>query len=322
MIGKHRRIPIETNSEATFQTWIGENGSYKQVIGSTVPASWQDAAQTLTLSRGLVIVLGDVDSGKSTLCAYLANTTLHHNLHSSIIDGDVGQADIGPPTTVSSSTISKHIFSLQELRPERSYFVGDTSPSTVPDKHVHSILRLKDKLSEENDITILNTDGWLRENQAIDHKLELLESLRPGLVLGLGPDPQLDKILEVQQYPSRRLEASKHVLTRTREQRKKSREEAYRRFLQNSRSINLRLNKIELRAFKTPRQERIDQKASHRGTLAGLLDNEGALLSIGRIERIEAGLARVTTPLTEMPRIIELGAVVLSSAFNEVGFES
>src|SRR5207245_11603279 len=104
-------------------------------------------------------ILGDGGAGKSALCTYLANVRIGHRVRTSIIDGDVGQADIGPPTTTSSSTVSKHILNLQELRPERSYFIGDTSPSSVPDKLVNSIARLTDELSTGSDTTILNTDG-------------------------------------------------------------------------------------------------------------------------------------------------------------------
>jgi polynucleotide 5'-hydroxyl-kinase GRC3/NOL9 len=268
----------------------------------------------------LAFILGDVDSGKSTLCTYLANT-LDHRIPTSIIDGDVGQADIGPPTTTSSSTVTKHIFSLQELRPERSYFIGDTSPSSVPDKLVQSITVLKDKISTGSEITILNTDGWVREDEAVEHKLQLLDSLRPDFVLALSLDHELDRILELQKCPILRLEASSFARTRTREERKKAREEGYRRFLKNPKHLDLRLNAIKLRMFNSPKQQRLDQAISHRGTITGLLDEKGELLSIGRIERIANGIVSLTTTGEETPRTIELGAVILSSRFDEIGYE-
>jgi polynucleotide 5'-kinase involved in rRNA processing len=300
---------------------MGEAGLCRQVIGSTIPPSWQDAAEVLRRSRGLAVILGDVDAGKSTLCVYIANTCLDYKVRTCIIDGDVGQAHIGPPTTISSSTVSKHILRLQELRPERSYFIGDNSPSSVPDKLVQSITRLKNELSTGNEITILNTDGWVREGEAVEHKLELLHNLRPNLVLGLCIDHELDRILELQQCPTLRLKASSFGRTRTREERKKAREEGYRRFLQNPRHLDLRLNTIKLRMFNAPKQQRLDQASTHKGTLAGLLDEKGVLLSIGRIVRIGNGIVRITTTAEETPRTVELGAVILSSKFEEVGYE-
>jgi len=269
----------------------------------------------------LAVILGDVDSGKSTLCTYLANTCLDHRVRTSIIDGDVGQADIGPPTTTSSSTISKHIFNLQELPPERSYFIGHTSPSPVPDKLVQSITHLKDKIPTRSEITVLNTDGWVREVEAVEHKLQLLDSLRPDLVLALTLDHELDHILELQKRPTLRLEASSFARSRTRDERKKAREEGYRRFLKNPIHLDLRLNTIKLRMFNAPKQQRLDQTITRRGTITGLLDDKGELLSIGRIERIRNGTVRITTSTEETPRTLELGAVILSTRFDEIGYE-
>jgi len=320
-VAKHRRIPVETDTDALLQVRMGDSGVCRQVNGSTISPSWRDAAEVLRRTRGFSVILGDVDTGKSTLCTYLVNTCLDHRIRISVIDGDVGQADIGPPTTSSSSTVSNHIFSLQELRPERSYFIGDTNPSSVPDKLVQSIARLKDELSTGSEITILNTDGWVREDEAVQHKLQLLSSLQPDLVLGLSLDHELDHILELQQGPTMRLEASSFARTRTKEERKKAREHGYRRFLRNAKHLNLRLNAIKLRTFNTPRQQRIDQASAHNGTLAGLLDEKGILLSIGRIVRIGNGIVRITTTAEQMPRTVELGAVILSPRFNEIGYE-
>jgi len=269
----------------------------------------------------LAVILGDVDSGKSTLSTFLANTCIDHRVQTSVIDGDVGQADIGPPTTTSSSTVNKHIVNLQELRPERSYFVGDTSPSSIPDKLVQSITHLKDKIPTRSEITILNTDGWVREDEAVEHKLKLLDRLRPDLVLALGLDHELDHILELQKRPTLRLESSSFARRRTREERKKAREEGYRRFLKNPIRLDLRLNTIKLRMFNAPKQQRLDQTSMHKGTLVGILDETGELLSIGRIERIGNGIIRITTKAEETPRTVEIGAVILSSRSEEIRYE-
>jgi polynucleotide 5'-kinase involved in rRNA processing len=247
---------------------------------------------------------------------------LENGIRTGVIDGDVGQADIGPPTTISSSTVSNHIIGLHDLKPERSHFIGDTSPSSVSAKLVKALTHLRDEFSARSEIVILNTDGWVRDEEAIRYKLDLLNSLRPSLVLGLSYTNELDPILERQQFTTLRLEASRFTRTRTREERKKTREEGYRRFLRNSKLLDLDLNRIKLRMYNKSRQERIDQDVTHRGTLAGLLDQKGMLLSIGRIVRIRSGVVHVTTATEERPRIVELGAVILSSRFDEVGYES
>ena len=161
----------------------------------------------------------------------------------------------------------------------------------------------------------------MRDEEAVSYKLQLLHSLQPNLLLGLSSNKELDPILEQQQWTTLRLEVSNCARTRTREERKKTREEGYRRFFQNPKHLNFNLNTIKLRTFNKSRQQRIDQDSTYIGTLAGLLDEEGMLLSIGRIARIQNGIIRVTTTTGEKPRIVELGAVILSSRFDEVGYE-
>jgi polynucleotide 5'-hydroxyl-kinase GRC3/NOL9 len=321
VVSKFRRIPIETNEEAVFQVKVGQNGVYKQVNGSSIPPGWREAGDILRQSLGLAVILGDVNVGKSTLSTYLANTCFDHGIRTSIIDGDIGQADIGPPTTTSSSTVSNHILGLQDLKPEQSHFIGDTSPSGVAAKLVQSITHLKEEIAARSEVMILNTDGWVRDEEAVSYKLQLLNSLQPNLVLGLSSNNELNPILEHHQYPTLKLEASPFARTRTKEERKNTREEGYRRFFQNPKHLDLNLNTIKLRTFNKSRQQRIDQDSTQRGTLAGLLDGRGMLLSIGRIARIQNGIVRVTTTTEERPRIVELGAVILSSRFAEVGYE-
>ena len=273
-------------------------------------------------TRGVAVILGDADAGKSTLCTYLANRCTQSGIITRIIDADVGQADIGPPTTTSRSTVSGNVFNLRELKPEKAYFIGATSPSTVEEKHIQSIQRLSQDVRDSDTITIVNTDGWIREERAIEHKLQLLTTLRPDLVLGLSTDHELESILALQKSPVLQLEASKFARTRTRDERKKTREEGYKRFLQNSYGREFRINKVKLRMYNSPQQQRLDQRSTHRGTLAGLLDENGALLSIARILEIRNGTTRLTTSTQKNPTAIELGGIVLSSRFAEVGFES
>jgi hypothetical protein len=85
--------------------------------------------------------------------------------------------------------------------------------------------------------------------------------------------------------------------------------------------LDLRLDRTKLRMFNVPKQQRIDQTTTHRGTIAGLLEENGEMLSIGRIVRIENGVIRVTTTAEETPRVVELGAVILSSKFDEIRYE-
>src|SRR5439155_8683911 len=122
---------------------------------------------------------------------------------------------------------------------------------SVTAKLVQSITHLKDEISRgRSEVIILNTDGWVRDEEAVSYKLQLLHSLQPNLLLGLSSNKELDPLLEQQQWTTLRLEVSSCARTRTREERKKTREEGYRRYFRNSKHINYNLNTIKLITLK------------------------------------------------------------------------
>ena len=92
-----------------------------------VPASWE---QALAAARqgGTLLLLGAVDSGKSTLAAILAAGAWEAGRVTAVVDADVGQASIGPPTCVSLGWVRSEIERLEELDLEALDFVGSPSP--------------------------------------------------------------------------------------------------------------------------------------------------------------------------------------------------
>jgi polynucleotide 5'-hydroxyl-kinase GRC3/NOL9 len=316
------RIPIEPRTEMILDVRLSHGSKYTIVEGSTIPTGWREAAQIVQQSPGTVIILGEVDSGKSSLCTLLANESLGHGLGVEVIDGDIGQADIGPPATISSSKTRHQVFSLQDLTPDKSLFMGNTSPSTVSDKLIHGLVRLGKEAAASSDVLLVNTDGWIQEDEALRHKTRLLDELRPDLVLGIFSDRELDPLLELQATTSLKLGKSPYARPRSREERKRAREFGYRRFLQKANPDELRLSQVRLRRYDyETRPLRLNGNQNLRGVLAGLLDEEEELLSIGRVERFADGLLSLTTVTREHPAIVELGAIVLSPQLEEIGFD-
>lgn len=317
---EERQLPIETGKGASIEVELGPGGNCKEVEGSTIPSNWREASQITRQSRGVVTILGDVDSGKSTLCTFLANECFKHGVKSSIIDADIGQADIGPPATISLSSLRQHIFGLQDLSPETSLFMGDTSPSSISAKLSRGLVRLRET-AREAEVLLVNTDGWVQGGEAFLYKTQLLSELGPDLVFGISSDGELDELLEHQKAATLKLNRSNYARSRTREERKRAREYGYRRFLHDGGRLQLRLREVKLRSFNSYVQLRVGEDENLLGVLAGLLDAKENLLSIGRVENLGNEFLTVRTPAVETPRIVELGAVVLSPSYGELGFE-
>ena len=319
MIEETRQEPIYATDNTLLEIRRGSGSSWTAVRGSTMPQAWNEAAQVVERQRGICVIIGEVGSGKSSLCTFLANKCLENVEKVGVVDVDVGQADIGPPTTISSSVVQEPIIGLHKAAVDLSFFIGDTSASSVPDKVVNLATRLKKSVMSSAGIGIVNTDGWLADFNAIRHKLLLLDEIQPDLVIGLGrSDEIINPLLEKVKFACLRLPSSSFARERSKEERKKAREAGYRRFLQGSHKFGVS-PETRVRMFDHPEQTVFPENRRFRGFVAGLLNEDEALLSIGRINRVDGGKVLVETRMNEMPAILEMGNIALSAKYEEVG---
>jgi len=320
IIEEPRQEPIYATDNAVLEIRRGPGSSWTIVSESTVPPAWSEAADIVNRQRGVCVIIGEVDSGKSSLCTFLANKCLENAERIGVVDADVGQADIGPPTTISSSILKAPIIGLHKVTAELSFFIGDTSPSSVPDKVVNLATRLKKSIASSADIVLVNTDGWLAEFNAVRHKRLLLDEIQPDLVLALGrSDEIIDPLLERVKVASLRLPSSSFARARSKEERRKSRETGYRRFLQGSHKFGIG-QEARVRLFDQLEQTVFPENRRFRGVVAGLLNQNGELLNIGRINRVDGDRVLVETRTNEMPATLEIGNIALSSKYEEVGY--
>ena len=314
-----RQLPIETESHAELEIVLGKSAKIFEAEGSTIPASWRRAAAALKeMQEGKVIILGPTDAGKSTLCVYLVNKLLSHLRNLRVIDADIGQTDLGPPTTIARATRLQPIASLPELAPDARLFIGHTSPSYVQRKLIRSIQKLSGK--GEGALTIINTDGWVAEQDAILYKIELVDNVNPELVLGLEYGDELQPILAGAKANSMRIDAAKNALGRTRAERRDIRVSSYRRFLEGAltRIVRLRDIRISVPGHFPPVTALNSPKL--RNLIIGLLDGEGYLMQIGILMDVEHDAVRIYSRPTGEISTIEVGYVKLSTSGSEIGF--
>jgi polynucleotide 5'-hydroxyl-kinase GRC3/NOL9 len=321
-VEKSRQEPILAVDTSVIEIELARGSSWKLVNESSIPIGWHEAAQVAGRQGGVVLIVGEVDSGKSSFCTFLSNVSVRSGLRVSVVDGDVGQSDIGPPTTVSSARVSEPVLSLQELKPETSFFVGDTSPSSDPDKLIRLLVKLKELLTRSSDVVIVNTDGWIGDPRALRFKEELVHEMKPDLVLGLSRAEEIDPLLNILSSASLKLSSSTYSRIRSREERKDAREAGYRRFLSGSKVMRIGQDQTRLRMFDHPEQSILRWDRTFKGFLVGLLDSEERLLGVGRIREMSDGYALVETRNLEQPRFLEVGNIQLSSSYEEMGIET
>jgi polynucleotide 5'-hydroxyl-kinase GRC3/NOL9 len=298
---------------------MGESGSILEVEGSTIPRSWHSALNALMeMKQGKVVIVGAQDVGKSTLCTFLANGLLKGGVVPWLVDADIGQADIGPPTTLGKAIVAECISSLLDLSPLAMIFIGDTSPNRVQSKLVEGIRRLSN--TEEQSLTIINTDGWVLDPEALTYKVELIKAVRPDLVLGITTGQEIESILSGTSAVSMRIEASASIWARSRSDRRQIRTAGYRRFLDGGKTTKYPLRETQLKLPNGIQSIQSARISELRNLIVGLLDARGYLLQIGILQSLDEDSFRVYSRSTDHLRDIELGNVKLSTDGVELGY--
>lgn len=99
-----------------------------------LPHSWQQACEPLTSDPGIAMVIGASDSGKTTWVGLAARHLVQAGkLPAAIVDADVGQSTIGPPTTVALAVLQGNLpadFRIDGL-PWQGLFLWDPSRRPV-----------------------------------------------------------------------------------------------------------------------------------------------------------------------------------------------
>lgn len=275
IIREGKRIPLEVERKAEFNIELGEKASANEMEFSTIPLSWKNAVNTILAQTKLVIVMivGGIDSGKTSFCSYLANKALIEKRNVTIIDADLGQSDVGPPSTIGSCRITKPIKDPFEMGAENVCFIGVTSPSSAASKVIEGIAKMKEKVLKRNvDLLIINTDGWIEGEDAIKYKISLVKQVKPDIVIGIQEKNELTFLLgaltETQNLP---IESSPAVRKRDREERKLLRELAYKKYLKGAAVESFPINWIAITGvpFGTgmpPFRERMNKIAEQLGT--------------------------------------------------------
>ena len=275
VIRKGKALPLVAEEEAHLRVNASSGHVPLVLDGSTIPESWWKAINQIEAENvPSVMVFGASDCGKNTFCIALANKLAKGNVKIAIIDGDVGQSDIGPPAAVSFSIVRKPIFDLFDLKPRSAVFVGRTSPSGVSSRVLAALASLNDEVKGEAvSHLIVNTDGWVSDESAVDFKVRMVDIISPQVVVGIQRDAELEPILSTLEGKGNkilRVEAPGVVCHRNREIRRELREQCFRKFLVEAsvRTIPLGWLRLEQTFL-----NQVEADAALRNSVSKLLDS-------------------------------------------------
>ncbi|MFB0560568.1 MAG: Clp1/GlmU family protein [Candidatus Lokiarchaeia archaeon] len=246
-----KALPIKTVSETLLEIYI-DNDKAIEPLEEPFPKEWASATKIFEDLKvpTIIPILGDIDSGKTSITALLANTAFKKGFKVAIVDADVGQSSIGQPCFVSMGFIEKTVSALSDVKLKGAYFVGSNTPSRLLHRAIAGIeIMVKKALENNAEIVLIDTSGWVYGRSARELKTSLILMLQPGILIALQRGNEIEHLLvpfEKSSVKIIRLPAPK-TYKRSREKRKFLREILYRKSLEGSREINLSLEKIGLK---------------------------------------------------------------------------
>ena len=266
-----------------------------------------------------VLVIGGLDTGKTTLSRALLRAALEAGRVCAFLDADVGQKTVGPPATVTLKLLRR----VEDLEPERLaredllWFVGSTSPEGHLLQVVTAVARLFREAKERGaDLVVVDTSGLVSGVHGQILKYHKVELLQPDLVVGLQRGEELLPLLGVIQrfFDTEVVPLGVHpqVVPTSVEQRAENRERAMARYF----SGGLHRFRVKPTVF-MPALPPLFDLAQLDHLLVGLSDGAGGYLGLGYLEHLpQEGLLRLITPVAAGPKALRLGSVRLEEGYR------
>ena len=265
-------------------------------MDTEIPPAWQHL--TLSSLSGVILVVGAPDTGKSTFARYLYCRLYEYHERVAFVDGDMGQATLGPPTTMTLALGEPGDETFPPTGPRFRTFVGDVSPRRHMLPTLVGAHKLVRKAREAKTTAIVfDTTGLVDPAQGGGElKRAKVDLLQPTVVVGIQRGNELEHLL-VPLRRSRRtrvidLPAPRTARRREVPVRQEHRATRFRRYFEGAHTLEIMWQ--HLAVFPTPAFK------LHR--LLALEDGEGFVLALGIITASDPARNTITlyTPASSL----------------------
>ncbi len=238
------------------------------------------------LPTGRLLLLGATDTGKTTLMSALANR-LVRNRPVALVDADIGQSHIGPPTTVGWTMLDKGAAPLPsagtgEWAARGISFVGDITPVGHLLQLAGALALCLEQARQAAEVVLIDTPGLVAGGAACALWWTIQKLLRPERIIAIQRENELEDVLAGLQAglsTIRVVRVPPEIRRKSLEVRQQHRRRLFDRYFRHGSSRTLDLARVAVRA--TGRITAPDA----RGRIVGLTDAAGQDVAIGVIER-------------------------------------
>ncbi|MBU7009575.1 MAG: hypothetical protein HXS46_02705 [Theionarchaea archaeon] len=189
-----RSCTVEGIQESEVKIVLGSGAQIKKFGAITPPRMWLKYSHEILQKKGIVMIIGAPDTGKTTFAAFLANEALQKGISVAVIDSDIGQSDIGPPSTIGLAFPQHKINRISNVTADEFYFVGTTSVQDICDM-VLGLEQLVENALTKADLVIIDTCGYVSGDTGRRLKMQKLQAVTPDIMVALQRKDELNPII-------------------------------------------------------------------------------------------------------------------------------
>lgn len=284
--------------------------------------SIDEAYERLLANPGVVFLLGGIDTGKTTFGVSLARRATEAGIPAAIVDADIVQSIVGPPTTVGLKICrSADDYSREALRRADSLgFVG----STVPKGHLLPLVTNSAKLvarakAAGAKLVVVDTTSLVSGIYGQSLKFFKMDLISPDFTVAFERGGELEPLVGIAQrfVPGEvvEIEVSPDARIRSVDERITFREEQFAAYF----AAGTSRWKVKPTVFMPTLPPEFDL-ALLDGLVVGMEDGRGSCVGIGVLEHDpNEDLLRMVSPVTEGVRGLRLGSVRIDTSGQSRG---
>lgn len=263
--------------------------------------------EDLTRRRGVVLLLGAADTGKTTFARQLLAAAIATGKRAAFVDADIGESTVGPPTCVGLKWVNDPADLDDLANADRLQFVGSTKTNGLVLQQVVATASLVDEARDKVDLVVVDTSDAVSGVTGQTLKYHKTELTRPEATVAFQRGGEMAPIVGMlRRFFGTDVEdaaVSDSIVSATPHERSADRAKHFEAEL----TPPLQAWRVRSTVFAPTLPAGLDP-ARLDAMLVGLQDGEGSTLGLGVLQEQE-GILRVLTNHGEGMRGLRLGSM-------------
>jgi polynucleotide 5'-hydroxyl-kinase GRC3/NOL9 len=263
---------------------------------------WESLPGALLLSKGTTMLIGETDSGKSTLAKYLIQRLISEHIPVCLIDADVGQSSLGLPGTICMKPFFNE-YDLQSFFYENMSFVGTINPAKNILNIIATVKRMSDECRDIADISLIDTSGLVAGEIGERLKIGKVRTLNASHIIAIQKQDELEHILSlISGATIHRISVSKNIKARPLSTRIRYRNRKYDDYFYKSEMNSFILYSHDAMFCYKDQLFTIKDGVFTKDTVIGL-NGDGNTMALGILEDISDNSITFSSPLNSLKNI-------------------